>query len=119
LNFDDPELKKILPWAGTGHGPGAFTGNVLEIFHRWENQNFEVAAIFDGGENVAVFGQFTYRSKTLGKTVTTPFSIHVKVIDGKITYLQFLEDSYGTAATFRVTGSWTVQTLADETPYTV
>jgi hypothetical protein len=51
--------------------------------------------------------------------VTTPFSIHVKVIDGKITYLQFLEDSYATAASFRVTGSWTVQTLANETPYTV
>jgi Asp/Glu/hydantoin racemase len=27
LNFDDPELKKILPWAGTGHGPGAFRRN--------------------------------------------------------------------------------------------
>jgi hypothetical protein len=67
LNFDNPELKKILPWAGTGHGPGAFTGNVLEIFRRWENQNFEVAVIFESGENVAVFGRFTYRSKRWGR----------------------------------------------------
>ena len=30
--------------------------------------------------------------------------------DGKVTYLQFLEDSYATAASFRKGGSWTVQT---------
>jgi hypothetical protein len=50
--------------------------------------------MFGQGEDVAVFGAFTYRSNTLGKVVTSPFSIHVNVVDGKVTYLQFL-DSVG------------------------
>jgi uncharacterized protein len=43
----------------------------------------------------------------------------VKVIDGKVTHLQFLEDSYATASSFRKDGSWTVQTEADADPFEV
>ena len=110
LNTDDPELQKILPWTGTSHGPQAFLDNLGEMFTRWENQAFNVSEIFASGDNVAVFGDFRYRSKSLDKTVSSPFSIHVKVVDGKVTYLQFLEDSYATASSFRKGGTWTVQT---------
>jgi uncharacterized protein len=55
----------------------------------------------------------------LGQVVSSPFSILVKVIDGKVTYLQFLEDSYATAASFRSGGSWTVQTQAGAEPFQV
>lgn len=113
LSTDDPELKKILPWAGTSHGPDAFVGNLSEMFRRWQNEQFEVTSMFGEGEDVAVFGRFTYRSNTLGKAVSSPFSIHVKVVDGRVTYLQFLEDTYATAASFRVSGSWTVHTDPD------
>ena len=51
--------------------------------------------------------------------VSSPFSILVKVVDGKVTYLQFLEDSYATAASFRSGGSWTVQTQAAAEPFPV
>jgi hypothetical protein len=51
--------------------------------------------------------------------VSSPFSILVKVVDGKVTYLQFLEDSYATAASFRKDGSWTVQTEAGTEPFQV
>jgi hypothetical protein len=34
-------------------------------------------------ENVAVFGDFRYRSNSLGKVVSSPLSILVKVVDGK------------------------------------
>jgi NAD dependent epimerase/dehydratase family len=57
-----------------------------------------------------VFGEFRYKSNSLGKVVSSPFSILVKVVDGKVTYSQFLEDSYATAASFRKHGSWVVQT---------
>ena len=70
-------------------------------------------------ENVAVFGDFRYRSKSLGKVVSSPFSILVKVVDGKVTYLQFLEDTYATAASFRKDGSWTVQTEPGAEPFQV
>ena len=51
--------------------------------------------------------------------MSSPFSILVKVVDGKVTYLQFLEDSYATAASFRSGGSWTVQTQAGEKHFQV
>jgi len=119
LNTEDAELNKIMPWAGTSHGPQAFLDNLGTMFSRWENQAFNVTTMFGSDENVAVFGDFRYKSNSLGKVVTSPFSILVKVVDGQVTYLQFLEDSYATAASFRKDGTWTVQTEAGAEPFRV
>jgi uncharacterized protein len=119
LNTEDAELTRIMPWAGTSRGPQAFLDNLGAMFTRWESEAFNVREMFASGENVAVFGDFRYRSHSLGKVVSSPFSILVKVVDGKVTYLQFLEDSYATAASFRKDGSWTVQTEPDAEPYEV
>jgi uncharacterized protein len=119
LNTEDAELTRIMPWAGTSRGPQAFLDNLGNMFTRWENQAFNVTEIFASRENVAVFGDFRYRSKSLGKVVSSPFSIHLKVVDGKVTYLQFLEDSYATAASFRKSGTWTVQTEPGAEPIVV
>ena len=119
LNTDDPELQKIMPWAGTSHGPQAVLDNLGEMFTRWENQAFNVTTMFASGEDVAVFGDFRYRSMSLDKIVSSPFSIHVKVVEGKVTYLQFLEDSYATASSFRKGGTWTVQTEPGAEPIEV
>jgi uncharacterized protein len=119
LNTENPELSKIMPWAGTSYGPQAFLDNLGEMFTRWETQAFNVTTIFASGENVAVFGDFRYRSNSLGKVVSSPFSILVKVVDGKMTYLQFQEDSYATAASFRKDGSWTIQTEPGAEPFQV
>jgi uncharacterized protein len=110
LNTQDAELSKIMPWAGTSHGPQAFIGHLTMMFTRWENQAFNVTTMFASGENVAVFGDFRYKSHSLGKVVSSPFSILVKVVEGMVTYVQYLEDSYATAASFRQDGSWTIQT---------
>ena len=118
-NTEDPELTRIMPWAGTSRGPQAFLGNLSEMFTRWENQAFKVTTMFASGENVAVFGDFRYKSNSLGKVVTSPFSILAKVFDGKVTYLQFFEDSYATAASFRKEGSWIVQTEPGTEPFQV
>ena len=119
LNTDNPELKQIEPWAGTSHGPQAFLDNLGNMFSRWENQAFNVTTMFASEENVAVFGDFRYKSHSLGKVVASPFSILVKVVDGQVTYLQFQEDSYATAASFRKEGTWTVQTEPDAAPFEV
>ena len=119
LNTENPELHKIMPWAGTSHGPQAFLDNLGTMFTRWENQAFNVTAMFASNENVAVFGDFRYRSHSLGKVVSSPFSIFIKVVDGQVTYLQFLEDSYATASSFRKSGSWTVQTEPGTEPFEV
>ena len=119
LNTDNAELNKIMPWAGTSRGPQAFLDNLGTMFTRWENQAFKVTAMFASDENVAVFGDFRYKSRSLGKVVSSPFSMLVKVVDGKVTYLQFLEDSYATASSFRKSGSWTVQTEPGAEPFEV
>jgi len=119
LNTQDTELSKIMPWAGTSYGPQAFIGHLTMMFTRWENQAFNVTTIFASGENVAVFGDFRYKSHSLGKVVSSPFSILVKVVDGMVTYVQYLEDSYATAASFRQDGSWTVQTEPAAQPFRV
>jgi ketosteroid isomerase-like protein len=119
LNTEDAELSKILPWAGTSRGPQSFLDKLGQMSTRWENQAFNVTAMFASEENVAVFGDFRYRSLSLGKVVSSPFSILVKVVDGKVTYLQFVEDTYATAASFRRSGAWTVQTEVGAEPFEV
>jgi ketosteroid isomerase-like protein len=119
LNTDNPELKQIMPWTGTSKGPQAFLDNLGMMFTRWENQAFNVNAMFGADENVAVFGDFRYKSHSLGKVVNSPFSIFVRVVNGQVAYLQFQEDSYATAESFRKVGSWTVQTEPDAIPFEV
>lgn len=119
LNSENAELQKIMPWAGTSRGPQAFLDNLRLMFNRWENQAFNVTALFGADDNVAVFGDFRYKAHSTGKIVSSPFAIYVKVVDGKVTFLQFLEDSYATAASFRTNGHWTVHTEPDAAVFTV
>ena len=111
LNFENSELKTLLPWVGTTHGPRAADA-ILDMFSRasayWDVEQFEVTDSFGAGDHVAAFGRLSYRSGALGKLATSPFSVHAKVIGSQITYMQFLEDTYTTASTFRVRGSWYV-----------
>ena len=107
LNYDNPELKKLMPWAGTQTGPEAIVSTYERVGRYWKNEGFEIGNIFEAGENVAVFGRFTYRSTTVGRAITSPFSILAKVQGGKVTYMQFMEDTFGTASTFRTGGTAT------------
>ena len=107
LNFDNPDLKRIMPWAGTSTGPQAVLQTYTRVNRFWRSVAFEISELFGEGENVAVFGRFTYRSVTLGKAVTSTFAILAKVENGRITFMQFLEDTFGTAATFRSGGAAT------------
>lgn len=65
--------------------------------------------MFTDGESVGVFGRFTYESTVLSKSVTSPFSVFAKVRNGRCTYMQFMEDTFATAASFRSGGSWAFQ----------
>jgi uncharacterized protein len=108
LNQDNPELKQILPWAGTHHDSSSFIDVPGTMFTWWANEQFEPTDIVgdDDDDRAAVFGAFRYRSHTLDMVVTSPFAILIRVADGLITYLQFMEDTYATAASFR--SAWTV-----------
>ena len=107
LNYSNPSLKKILPYAGTHEksGPQAIIDTFTTVNTIWAVEAFEVQALLGSGEDVAVFGKFTYRSNTLGKACTSPFSIWCKVGgDGKVSYMQFMEDTLGSTDTFKTEG---------------
>jgi uncharacterized protein len=106
LNYDNPELKRVMPWAGTGHGAERIVRTFVDVGRYWDIVSFDIEALFGADDSAAVFGRFTYRSKILGKIVTSPFAIFAKAADGKCSYLQFMEDSFATAASFRSGGSW-------------
>lgn len=119
LNFDNPELKKILPWTGTNKGPKAYSGTFMKVANYWTIEDFAITDKIASGEDVAIFGKFTYRSVTVGQVFTSPFSIHAKVRDGKMIYFQFMEDTYASASSFRQSGSWALKTTEDTAPFSV
>ena len=107
LNFDNPELKKIMPWTGTGKGPQAVLDTYRQVGHYWKNEGLKITDTMETKNKVTVFGTFTYRSVTLGKAITSPFCIFARFKDEQVVYMQFMEDTFGTASTFRSGGTWT------------
>ncbi len=113
LNFSNPELKQIEPWAGTSTGREVYVYTFSNVGTYWHIDDFQITDLLSEGETVAVFGQFTYTSVHAKITFTSPFSIKATVKDGLITYFQFMEDTYASAASFRVGGEWIIQQEAD------
>ena len=111
LNDDNPELHAVMPWSGPGQGAEAIVRAFTLVRQAWDTVMFEAEHVFASGGDVAIFGHFTYRSTALGKTITTPFAIRAEVRNGKVSFMQFMEDTFGTAASFRSGGSWRFQTF--------
>jgi uncharacterized protein len=109
LNYSNPDLHRIMPWCGTRRGPEAILKTFRDVADFWVVDSFTPEEVFGEAENVAVFGRFTYTSTKVRKTVTSPFAILCKVKDGKITYMQFMEDTFCTASSFRSGGTWKFQ----------
>jgi hypothetical protein len=40
LNSENPELKKIEPWTGTGKGPSAYSSTFLRVANYWKIEDF-------------------------------------------------------------------------------
>ena len=107
LTWDNPELQKLMPWAGT-HKDGRqgllSTFQTLNTF--WTIDDFTIRDIFGDEENVAVFGSFTVHSVKLDKIFVSPFAVQAKLRDGLVTYMLYMEDTLGTGSTFRENGTW-------------
>jgi uncharacterized protein len=116
LNYNNPDLKKIMPWCGTNKGVSAFVNNLSMIYQCWETLEFNPGEIFGSDERVALFGSFKYRSKVLNQIVDSPFAIFAKVKDSKITYLQFMEDTFATSASLFDQSTGTYRNFPDSKP---
>jgi ketosteroid isomerase-like protein len=104
LTFDNPELKRIMPWAGTHKGPEEIPKVFTAIQSCWKTLDFKVTDAIEQGDRVAFFGSFMYKSTVTGKDITSPFALLARFEGGKVAYVQFLEDSYGTAGSFKTGG---------------
>ncbi|KAK0937333.1 hypothetical protein LTR29_011067 [Friedmanniomyces endolithicus] len=114
LNYNNPELKGIEPWCGTHNqaGPAGIHQSFVDVSRYWTVEKFDIQASFGGSntadvsdrtEHVAIFGCFVYRSKSIGKLTGPPFAVWAKVdmAEGKVTYMQFMEDTLSSANSFR------------------
>jgi hypothetical protein len=119
LSFDNPELHKVLPWAGTNRGPQSFVDAFNGIGRVWETKAFEVRDVIANEHSLAMFGSFTYKTRTLGKEIASPFALRARVPGDKISYIQFLEDTFDTASTFRAAGTWRFRGVATGDEVTV
>ena len=99
LNFDNPELKNIEPWAGTHKGPQELVDVFVAIQRCWKTLDFKVTDSIEQGNRVAFFGSFTYKSNVTGREITSPYALLARFEGDKVAYLQFLEDTFGTSGT--------------------
>ena len=113
LNYNDPDLKRVMPWCGTSHGPEAIVQTFVDVGRYWRIDDFQVEAELDDGDKAAIFGRFTYTSVVLSQTVTSPFVVFGRVTDGICHYMQFMEDTFATTASFRSGGHWTIRSNPD------
>ena len=105
LNFDNPELKNIEPWAGTHKGPQELVDVFVAIQRCWKTLDFKVTDTIEQGNRVAFFGSFTYKSNVTGRDITSPYALLARFEADKVAYLQFLEERYGTAGYFKTGGA--------------
>ncbi len=99
LNFlrQPPNSRKLSRGAGTHKGPSALADVFAAIQRFWTTLDFKVTDIIEQGDRVAMFVSFAYKSNVTGKEITSPFGLLARFDRGKVAYVQFLEDSYGTA----------------------
>lgn len=119
LNYEHPELKRIMPWAGTNEGTKGLVQTFIDVGRYWTTDNFEIQDTFENGNGAAIFGTFTYTSNVLGKTVTSPFSVLARGENGKLSYVQFMEDTFATVRSFREGGEYIIKASPDGSPIAV
>ena len=85
--------------------PQALAEVFAAIQRFWKTLDFKVTDTIEQGSRVALFGSFTYKSNATGKEITSPFGLLARFEGDKIAYIQFLEDSYGTAGSFKTGGA--------------
>lgn len=113
LNYESPDLKQVLPWAGTSAGTEALVQTFIDVKRYWTVDDFQIQDSFENEDGAAIFGTFTYTSNTLGKTVTSPFAVLARGADGKLSYVQFMEDTFATVRSFRESGEYHIKANPD------
>ena len=104
------ECKSALPWLGYYRGKEALTA-FLDHMHR----NLDVTAygprrVVSEGNHSAAFGWFRLHSLSTGRSADIAYAIYFELQDGLIVKYHFIENTFDVANTFRVGGSWVIDT---------
>lgn len=113
LNYANPDLKQVMPWAGTTKGTAGLVQTFIDVHRYWTVDDFQVQDSFENEDGAAIFGTFTYTSNTLAQTVTSPFAVLARGGNGKLSYVQFMEDTFATVRTFRESGEYHIKANPD------
>jgi ketosteroid isomerase-like protein len=113
LNYQHPELKRIMPWAGTNEGTEGLVQTFIDVGRYWRTDDFQIKDSFENKDGAAIFGFFTYTSTVLGNSVTSPFSVLARGENGKLSYVQFMEDTFATVRSFRESGEYLIKANPD------
>lgn len=113
LNYENPELKRVMPWAGTTKGTEGLVQTFIDVGRYWTVDDFQFQDSFENKDGAAIFGTFTYTSTTLGNTVTSPFAVLTRGGNGKLSYVQFMEDTFATVGSFRESGEYHIKANPD------
>ena len=106
ITFNNPDPTRIMPWAGMHRGDGraSILQTLVDVNTSWVAVDLVPQHILGDGDNEAVFGSFTLRSRKLGKQFTSPFAVLAAVKNGQVISMRYMEDTFGTGATFRSGG---------------
>jgi uncharacterized protein len=115
LNYENAELKRVMPWAGTTSGTEALVQTFIDVGRFWTVDAFDIHDSFENEDGAAIFGTFTYTSSVLEKTVTSPFAVLARGSNGKLSYVQFMEDTFATVRSFRESGEYLIRANPDGT----
>ncbi|KAI0394860.1 hypothetical protein F5Y17DRAFT_231231 [Xylariaceae sp. FL0594] len=109
LSPDNPQLHQILPWTGTRYrvGPQAFLDTFTRVGLWWTRGPFTIDAIFtDGQGNLTAWGTFDATSNTKNIHVVSPWASRAVInAEGKVSYFQWMEDTFATTSTFWSNGT--------------
>lgn len=109
LNYENADLRKVMPWTGTNKGAKGLVQTFIDVGRYWTTDAFQIQDSFENNNGAAIFGYFTYTSKLLSKTATSPFAVLARGENGKLSYVQFMEDTFATVRTFREGGEYIIK----------
>lgn len=108
LNFSNPDLERVTPWAGPSKGAGAIMQTPVDVGRYRTKGAFEQITCFGAERYAAPFGSMTCFSAVLGNQVRSPSADGVEVSDGPCARAGHM-DGLATMDSFRRGGQWMIR----------
>jgi uncharacterized protein len=101
--------KAVIPWLGHYHGHDGAKQFFSHLQNNIEVIGFSPQSFIEQGDQVAVFGAFTYKAVSTQKEFESDYAIRIQMRDGKISHYHFFENTFAIGEAFRHSGSWDIE----------